>query len=522
MYYYYQKKKKHLMKKIFSLLLVLISQQVLFSQTENIPQKITQTGFSKIDFLSIEMPTTTIPNEQNMGFTGIHYNLLFNNSFYTGLGLYGAVSGDRGGFFTLGVNLGFKKFLSNKFYIDTGFHFGGGGGAAAPDGGGAFILPHFNLGYQFKNYSLNTGWSYVNFFDDGLIKGHQINIALEIPLNFEYANYNSTEKELELGDLEHTSWNQSPKRNSLMVHFNNLKVLSKSTGNKHIEGETLKLAGFEYSSYLNNNWFTFVKVDGAYDGIDAGYMDVFLGAGYHLSLNKNNTNILAKLGVGAGGGGGVDSNGGFLIYPDLSLEQKLFNDIYVSVNKGFLLTPNKRFFTSTFGLGIKYYIERNGTKTTNTTFKQVKFKGLEVIVKQDMYFNAKRTVDPTEHMHQISLQVNIDLNKNTFIAGQTSFANFGNAGAYGEGLVGLGLKSNLLFNNSTSFFTQFLAGAAGGGHISTGQGLIIKPSLGLDYKLSKTLNLRTAAGYVKATGGELSSPFINLGIKYNISFLKLK
>ncbi|WP_373940903.1 hypothetical protein OEG92_13595 [Polaribacter sejongensis] len=63
---------------------------------------------------------------------------------------------------------------------------------------------------------------------------------------------------------------------------------------------------------------------------------------------------------------------------------------------------------------------------------------------------------------------------------------------------------------------------AGGGGIATGQGLIIKPSLGFDYELSKTLNLRAAAGYVKARGGELSSPFINLGLKYNISFLKLK
>ena len=130
--------------------------------------------------------------------------------------------------------------------------------------------------------------------------------------------------------------------------------------------------------------------------------------------------------------------------------------------------------------------------------------------------------EATENLHQISVQVNLDLNKNIFVAGQTSFANFGNAGAYAEGLVGLGLKTASLFNNSTIFFTQFLGGAAGGGNISTGEGLIIKPSLGLDYKLSNTLNLRTSAGYVKAKGGELSSPFINFGVKYNIAFLKLK
>ena len=64
------------MKKLLFLFAFLITSQVSFSQSENIPKKITQKGFGKIDFLSIDMPTTTIPNELNMGFTGIHYNLL--------------------------------------------------------------------------------------------------------------------------------------------------------------------------------------------------------------------------------------------------------------------------------------------------------------------------------------------------------------------------------------------------------------------------------------------------------------
>jgi len=134
------------MKKLFYLLVVLSVHSSLFSQIKGIPEKMSQKGFAKIDFLSIEMPFTIIPNEQNLGFTGIHYNLLLDKSFYSGIGIYSAVSGFRGGFFTLGVNAGIKKYFSNKFYIDTGFHFGGGGGGTgAPDGGGAFILPHFNV-----------------------------------------------------------------------------------------------------------------------------------------------------------------------------------------------------------------------------------------------------------------------------------------------------------------------------------------------------------------------------------------
>ena len=162
-----------LMKKIFILTLFLLSSHLISSQESNIiPKKETQKAFAKLDFLSLDLPVS----DPNMGFTGIHYNLMINDWSYAGLGIYGAVSGNKGGFFTLGVNAGIKKYFTEDFYVDTGFHFGGGGGAGAPDGGGAFILPHFNLGYNFKNFSINSGWSYVDFFDGGNIKGHQLNI----------------------------------------------------------------------------------------------------------------------------------------------------------------------------------------------------------------------------------------------------------------------------------------------------------------------------------------------------------
>ena len=88
-----------------------------------VPKKQTQKGFVKLDFLSIAMPEHPILIEEpNMGFTGIHYLLDFNR-FYAGLGMYGTVSGIRGGFFTLGIDAGFKTKLTNQLFLDTGFHF---------------------------------------------------------------------------------------------------------------------------------------------------------------------------------------------------------------------------------------------------------------------------------------------------------------------------------------------------------------------------------------------------------------
>ena len=504
-------------KLLFLFAIVFFSQQII-AQNEIVPKKKTQKAFGKIDFLSIELPN----NEPNMGFTGIHYNLMLNDWSYAGVGLYGAVAGNTGGFFTLGVNAGIKKYLGDNFYVDTGFHFGGGGGKGAPDGGGAFILPHFNLGYDFESFSINSGWSYVDFFDEGNIKGHQLNVSLEIPLDYTYSDYDVSENLIDFDNLKNSDWNINSKRTSLMFHQNNLKIKGdtrETNGNKY-NGETIRLAGFELANYFSKNWFAFLKVDGAFDGIKAGYMDVFLGGGYLYSFNKKNTNILAKFGLGAGGGGGIETEGGFLIYPDISIEQKIFKDIYLALNTGFVMSPNSNVYTQSYGFGLKYYIERNGI-INDESFTNGKFKGFEVIVKQDVYFDAKRDTNIEEDMHQISLQINLDLNKNIYVTGQTSFANFGDAGAYAEGIVGFGAKTNSFCRNKITVFGQVLGGAAGGGGISTGEGLIVKPSAGFSYKLNNKLSFRTSGGYVKAKGGQLSSTFINFGIKYHLSFLKM-
>jgi len=510
------------MKK-FLYAIVLLTVLVSNAQETSVPEKKTLNGFLAMDYLSIDMPTNDLgPDELHMGFSGIHYNLKFND-FYGGLGMYGSVRGERGGFFTLGVNLGYQTALTEKLFLDTGIHFGGGGGAGAPDGGGAFILPHVNLGHQFDGFSLTAGYSYVNFFDGGNIKSHQLNIGLQIPVNIDYTSIDNADQEFKVSDLRNSDWNKKARRMSFMLHLNNLSPNGNSQNNRgeSLLGRTIRLAGFEVNSYLNDDWFLFAKFDGAYDGIRAGYMNILLGGGYHFGFNQNRTNILTKFGMGAGGGGSVETKGGLLMYPDISIEQHISNNVYLSVNKGFLMSPDAFFESSTFGLGLKYYTDINGTKNVRKG-SNVRFKGFEVVVKQDLYLDADRMLQETENLYQIAVQLNYFLNKNIYLAGQTAFANFGNAGAYAEGIVGMGVQTNGIFNDRVHLFLQALAGGAGGGDISTGEGLIFKPSVGMNYKLNTGFSLRGAVGYVKARGGSLSSPMINLGLSYRFAFLSSK
>ena len=143
-------------------------------------------SFFRVDYLTVPVPIEN--NISNMGLSGGHYNVFLNDWLYTGFGMYGAVSGDLGGLFTLGVEAGIKYRMAEKLFFDAGIYFGGGGGHSAPVGGGAFIVSSVGLGYDFKSFSIGTAYSSANFYE-GSINGSQLKVFIDIPLDFKHASY---------------------------------------------------------------------------------------------------------------------------------------------------------------------------------------------------------------------------------------------------------------------------------------------------------------------------------------------
>lgn len=494
-----------------------------FSQEDSVRliPRYQQKGFLQGDFLSIKMPN----GEKNIGLTGIHYNLNINKTFYAGIGYYGSITGLRGGFFTLGVNAGLQQKLTKNLFVDASAYFGGGGGADAPDGGGAVVMSRLNLGYKFPKFELAAGYSYVNFFDGGLIKSSQLNYAVRIPFQLKYAPFAETEKRIAYKDYEQTAWNTESKRVDFSLNFNTMfpKKKSKTITGGSLVGKTIQLVGFELSTYIGKNNFLFAKADGAYKGIQGGYLNVLLGYGHKFTLFNDQTSLALKFGMGPGGGGTVDTEGGLLIYPDISITQKIWKNFNISLNKGYLMTPNQHFLGSTFGLGLQYNLRQNGLGYgKDQHFDSGVFKGLEIIAAQELYFNVERDDFPTENMQQVFAQINFYLKKQWYLATHVSFANFGNAGAYGEGAFGFGVTTADKMHTKLKAFAQVLAGGSGGGNVNVGQGLIIKPSVGLQYHLFPVLDLRGSFGHVKALDGALNSSTLNLGLTYKISLLQGK
>ena len=199
-----------------------------------------------MSYLSVKMPS----EEQNLGLGGVNFNLYLNDWAYVGLGGYAAVHGERGGLFTLNVNAGIKRNLFSNIYLNTGLHLGGGGGANAPDGGGAYILAYLNIGYQWSKFSVEAGYSYINFFNNGNIEGHQLNLALAVPFSYNYASFKHTEEEFIIGESIYDSdWYQKSNQISLLLHFNNLYLVN----DEFYKGETIRTAGVEFDTYIKKN-----------------------------------------------------------------------------------------------------------------------------------------------------------------------------------------------------------------------------------------------------------------------------
>ena len=155
------------MKKLTLIILTFISFQ-------NFAQNYTLNDFEpkeirnsiRLNYLLVHQPDELVSYnlEPTMGFMGLNYNIAINDWLYTGVGFHTAITGDQGGLFTLGVNLGINKQLYKSLYFDANVHFGGGGGYRSLVNGGGILIPNIGLQYKKNNFSFGVQYTYVNFF----------------------------------------------------------------------------------------------------------------------------------------------------------------------------------------------------------------------------------------------------------------------------------------------------------------------------------------------------------------------
>ncbi|GGH02923.1 hypothetical protein GCM10011416_22210 [Polaribacter pacificus] len=475
----------------------------------------------RLNYIPVSMPTAFDPNlKPTMGTFGLQYLISINDWLYGGVGMHAAITGDQGGLFTLGLTMGARKRIYKNLFVDANFHFGGGGGYRYLINDGAFINTNMGLSYQQKKYNIGVQYSYVNFYT-GQVKSNSVSIFVEIPSVLRFTNYKESHKKFIATDFSKDHfWKKPAVKNVQQVRFDFFKPFGNSrkdnANNQEPLTETLYVLGFEYQKFISDNSFVFVHTDAIYKGLRAGFMDLFFGAGYY-PYQTNTLKLFTKLGLGAAGGR-VAPEGGLMIYPSAGLDYQFTNHLSLSSHLGYYRAIAGDLEAYTFGFGVKYIADSGGTDN----FKEFRTQGMRIALQNQSYFDVAKTDSDPVRLELLALQANYALNKSFYLIGEVGFAYAGKSGGYAQGLVGLGVYSPAFLKNKLRVQLEGLIGAAGGAGVDTGEGIILKPTLGLSYALNDVISINSSAGKMIAMSGAVNSTTVNIGLSFGFASLSSK
>ncbi|MDG2357655.1 MAG: hypothetical protein P8L21_05175 [Polaribacter sp.] len=520
------------MKKIFFLMMFLLSLQIL-SQTENTFSSLEGkelTNKIRLNYILIHQPTHKVNYNllPTMGFIGLNYNTFLNKWLYTGAGFHTAITGDQGGLFTLGVNLGINTKIYKNLYFDANIHFGGGGGYRSLVNGGGILYPNAGIEYKFNGFSLGVQYGQVNFFT-GIQKNDNVSFFIEIPTTLRTSTYANAQKKFTVNDTSKDKfWKKPAVKSVQQITFDyffptGMSRSDASTTPKYKPiSNTLSILGFEYQRYLSNNTFIYVHTDAMYSGLTAGFMDLFFGVGKNFMETKY-MNLFGKFGIGAAGGRIYPENG-LTIYPSIGADIKISERFGLSAHGGYHRSVGGTFEAYTAGFSFKYYGLSGGITDPFSGEKAtvIRTQGIQVGFQNQTYFDVAKFGIPNSNLQLIAIKVSYDLTKKLYFTGEASFAHKGKSGGYAHGIFGLGIKSNKFLNNKFSVFSELSGGVAGGGRVDSGEGILIRPTAGINYHINNDFSINISGGQMVSPYGNVNSTNINIGLTYGISILNAK
>lgn len=526
------------MKRI-ALIICLMLSNIGFSQDLNLDdiQTIKMNNSIRLNHIFINQPDITYTYGDGStydlfprtGILGLNYNIPLNDWLYTGAGFHAASIGDQGGLFTLGVNLGVNFPIYKNLYFDTNVHFGGGGGFRSLVNGGAILYANTGLQYKFKKFSFGIQYGYLDFIT-GIQGDDNVSFFVEIPTTVRAGSYKNAQQEFIVNDnFSNDFWKKPAVKSVQQVTFDFFFPMgdTRTDGQGNFNNaqpitQTLYIIGFEYQRYLDFNTFLYAHVDTMYRGLRAGFMDLFFGIGQNF-LETEYVNFFAKFGIGAAGGRIFPENG-LTMYPNAGFDIRFSEHFGLSVHGGYHRSLGATFEALTAGASLKYYGLSGGIKDPESleNGRVIKTQGVQLGVQNQTYYDVAILDRPDRDLQQLAIKLNYDISHRFYVAGEASFAYEGGAGGYAHGLFGIGVKSNRFFNERISLFAEAAGGVAGGGGVDSGEGVLVRPTAGINFHFNDDLNLNVSAGQMWSPYGNVNSSNLNIGLTYSFSVLNLK
>lgn len=455
-----------------------------------------------------------LPDNESMGLMGGHYLFHLNHNVYSGLGVYGAVKGRRGGFFTGGLDIGWRYTFFRNYFIDINGFAGGGGGGSAPQGGGLMLRSAFDIGINLKQSSFGLGYSYVEF-PNGDISSQQVSLHYRYSYeSFHFSGWDNKNDQWlkKLGKLSFSNPSQFSLQLTRYYPDNSVGVSGKQFDNH------LDILGVRWRNKLYKNLWLEFETGGAMLGNIDGFAQVFSGFSYETYFGKQ---IYGNVGVliGAAGGGDVNTDGGGMYRSFVGLGFHLNTRWSVASQIAWTSALEGNFKAKTALLNIVYhynslvpiaYLEKPSLSESDH-IEWRRFRIRPGIQRYSHYYGSARKNNSIENqdVNLVNLKLDSFINSKFYITGQALGAFSGEAGGYAVGLMGPGFQMNRYLS------VELLGGVAGGGGIAVGSGQIVQPMFNLAYPLSEQWAIEFSAGYIFAVNDDLSAVVTNFGANYH-------
>lgn len=459
----------------------------------------------------------TISPSENMGLFGISYLLSPNEYFYYGMSVYGTLTGVRGGFFVGGFNAGVKYPLYKKLSVDAGVFAGGGGGGSAPQGGGLMLKSYAGGVYEFSDYSLGLNYSYITF-PNGNIDSSQVSIVVD--KNFETLFVE------ELLDIEILKKYSYENQNDYIVATSQIyfpKNGTKKTNGVSPLNQNIKLLGIEYGFDVSKDFVAYIETAGALGGDSTGYMEVLGGVAYSYDVGKD-VDIGARISLGSAGGGRVNTGGGAVSKSSLFMNYRPTKSLTTGLGIGYYHAFEGNFDAPIVKVEIGLtpdFLTLGGSKNSKVfdSFASQKFN---LRLSHQTYFYSEN-LSPRNDGVPIQLiggKLDWFLTDSFYLSGEALAAYKGGAGGYATGQFGLGYMQEVFYD--FSLVGEVNIGAAGGGSLQTGDGLIAQPMLGVSYAINDKIALEVLGGKIIALNGPLDTEVLDLSFVYRFNKLVQK
>ena len=463
----------------------------------------------------------TLPANEKMGLLGGAFLYDATDWLAIGGGAYGAMEGQRGGFITLGIASELRRRLSDRFELKFGAFVGAGGGRGGYtlQGGGLMIRSYGGGAIKLGDLgSLGAGLSRVSF-PNGNIHSTQAYLSYEYPFS---ALIPQGWLKLPRGEF---NFGFGPRRieHELAVGYRYYAVASGVMADDGVSQQhSIGLVGIEWDRYLDKNLFLKVESEGALKGESNGYMQILLGLGYRTHLFRSSWIKLSGA-LGPAGGGRVDTGGGVLLDGQVRLEQKLGDHLFAELGLGYVNAPGGSFKADGFSATLGYHIfspdVRKRLKLADLYGYHVEHLRIRFV--DQRYIKAAenwRTHHPELNIDLLGFQADYFLNDWLYLSGQGIAAYKGQAGGYMTGLIGGGVR--LPLSQTAMFFeADVLAGAAGGGGVDVGGGLVSQADAGVGWQLSKVYDLQVKYGMMRAPKGHFRARVWSVSLGYAFSLL---